>query len=55
MFTTNIARRFYLFSKINKIVNSVSEAVSGIPDNAKILVGGFGLCGVPMNLIQGLR
>jgi acyl CoA:acetate/3-ketoacid CoA transferase alpha subunit len=55
MFTTNIARRIYYFSKINKIVNNVSEALSDVTDNCKILVGGFGICGVPMNLIAGLK
>jgi acyl CoA:acetate/3-ketoacid CoA transferase alpha subunit len=55
MFTTNIARRIYYFSKINKIVNSVSEALAGVTNNSKILVGGFGICGVPMNLIAGLK
>ena len=55
MFTANIAQRIYYFSKVNKIVNSVSEALSGITDNSKILVGGFGLCGIPMNLIARLR
>jgi|LakMenEpi03Aug12_release.lakeMendotaPanAssembly.Ray.scaffolds.fasta_scaffold183742_3 acyl CoA:acetate/3-ketoacid CoA transferase alpha subunit len=55
MFTTNIARRIYYFSKISKIVNNVSEALADVNDKAKILVGGFGICGVPMNLIAGLR
>jgi len=55
MFTTNIARRIYYFSKINKIVNSVSEALADVHDSFKILVGGFGICGVPMNLIAGLK
>jgi len=31
-----------------------NNAVADIPDGAKILVGGFGLCGIPENLIQGL-
>ncbi|XP_032327425.1 succinyl-CoA:3-ketoacid coenzyme A transferase 1, mitochondrial isoform X2 [Camelus ferus] len=30
------------------------EAVKDIPDGAKILVGGFGLCGIPENLIGAL-
>ncbi|CAI9740342.1 succinyl-CoA:3-ketoacid:3-ketoacid coenzyme A transferase 1, mitochondrial-like [Octopus vulgaris] len=33
---------------------SVEEIVSDIPDGAKLLVGGFGLCGIPENLIDGL-
>lgn len=38
-----------------KIVGSAAEAVRDIPDNAKLLVGGFGLCGIPENLIAALR
>ncbi|XP_066460950.1 succinyl-CoA:3-ketoacid coenzyme A transferase 1, mitochondrial [Eleutherodactylus coqui] len=30
------------------------EAVKDIPDGATLLVGGFGLCGIPENLIGGL-
>ncbi|CAE1326336.1 OXCT [Acanthosepion pharaonis] len=33
---------------------SVDDAVKDIPDAAKLLVGGFGLCGIPENLIGGL-
>merc|ERR1711899_690867 len=33
---------------------SAVEAVKDIPDNSKLLVGGFGLCGIPENLISGL-
>lgn len=40
---------------MNKIVNSVREALDGVRDNMTILVGGFGLCGLPENLIIGLR
>ena len=38
-----------------KIVNSVKEALAGVKDNMTFLVGGFGLCGIPENLIVGLR
>jgi len=34
--------------------NSGEEAVKEIPHGAKLLVGGFGLCGIPENLIDGL-
>merc|ERR1712130_421814 len=30
------------------------KAVADIPDGSKLLVGGFGLCGIPENLIGGL-
>jgi len=40
---------------MNKILASVEEAVALIPDGATLMVGGFGLCGVPENLIAALR
>ena len=40
---------------MNKVVSSAAEAVARIPDGATIMVGGFGLCGIPENLIQALR
>jgi acyl CoA:acetate/3-ketoacid CoA transferase alpha subunit len=35
-------------------VVTAEEAVKGIRDGAKLLVGGFGLCGIPENLIAAL-
>jgi 3-oxoacid CoA-transferase subunit A len=37
------------------ICTSIPEALAGISDNATIMVGGFGLVGIPENLILGLR
>jgi 3-oxoacid CoA-transferase subunit A len=39
---------------INKKVNSVTEALQGIEDNMTLLIGGFGLCGIPENSIAEL-
>lgn len=39
---------------INKIVQSVAEAMAGIRDGAVVLVGGFGSIGQPNALIEGL-
>ena len=39
---------------INKKVNSVKEALQGIEDNMTIMLGGFGLCGIPENSITEL-
>ena len=39
---------------LDKVVGSAREAVSDIPSGARLAVGGFGLCGIPMVLIQAL-
>ena len=39
---------------IDKVVASADEAVRDIPDRAVLVVGGFGLCGIPENLIAAL-
>ena len=39
---------------INKKVNSVQDAIIGIEDNMTIMLGGFGLCGIPENSIAEL-
>src|SRR6478672_3346738 len=36
---------------MNKVVASADEAVHDIQDGASIMVGGFGLCGIPEDLI----
>ncbi len=40
---------------MNKVVTSAEAAVALIPDGATILVGGFGMCGIPENLIHALH
>jgi 3-oxoacid CoA-transferase subunit A len=40
---------------MNKVVPSAIDAVRDIPDGATILVGGFGLCGIPECSIRALR
>src|SRR5689334_23767901 len=39
---------------LNKIIASAQQAIADIPDGATIMVGGFGLCGIPENLIRAL-
>ena len=39
---------------MNKVVTTVSEAVRGIEDNMTLMLGGFGLCGIPENSIAEL-
>jgi 3-oxoacid CoA-transferase subunit A len=39
---------------INKVVPSADEAVRDVFDGSTLVVGGFGLCGIPENLIAAL-
>jgi 3-oxoacid CoA-transferase subunit A len=39
---------------MNKVVSTADEAVRDIPDGATVMLGGFGLCGIPENLIDAL-
>jgi 3-oxoacid CoA-transferase A subunit len=41
-------------SMINKVVKDAEEAVKDIPDNATLMLGGFGLCGIPENCITAI-
>lgn len=40
---------------MNKVQSNAAEAVGGISDGMTIMVGGFGLCGIPENAISALR
>jgi len=40
---------------VNKIVRGAEEAIADVQDGAVIMLGGFGLCGIPENLIRALR
>jgi 3-oxoacid CoA-transferase subunit A len=39
---------------MNKVVANADEAIRDVFDGATIMVGGFGLCGIPENLIRAL-
>jgi 3-oxoacid CoA-transferase/3-oxoacid CoA-transferase subunit A len=39
---------------MNKVVSNADEAIADIPDNATLMLGGFGLCGIPENCISAL-
>lgn len=52
-----VTLRFYSTGRsksTQKVFHSFEAVVKDIPDGAKILVGGFGLCGIPENLIAAL-
>lgn len=39
---------------INKVISGADAAVADIPDGAVLMLGGFGLCGIPENCIAAL-
>ncbi len=39
---------------MNKVVANAREAIKGIEDDMTLMLGGFGLCGIPENCIQAL-
>ena len=40
---------------MNKVFPNADAAIADLPDGTTILVGGFGLCGIPENLIEAVR
>lgn len=41
--------------RFSKIYYDAQKAIEGVNDGAFVLVGGFGFCGVPMNLVNAVR
>jgi 3-oxoacid CoA-transferase subunit A len=39
---------------INKVVSDAEEAIRDIKDGSTLMLGGFGLCGIPENCINAL-
>ena len=39
---------------IDKRVKNAEEAIAGISDGMTLMLGGFGLCGIPENCINAL-
>lgn len=39
----------------SKVYQDAKSAIAGVKDNMTLLVGGFGLCGIPENCIEALR
>jgi len=42
-------------SGFNKVVNNYDEALAGLTDDMTLIVGGFGLCGIPEGLIAKIK
>ncbi|WP_434952788.1 CoA transferase subunit A [Shewanella sp. HL-SH4] len=42
-------------SGFNKVVDSYAEALAGLEDGMTVIAGGFGLCGIPENLIKEIK
>src|SRR5215472_6178169 len=42
------------FNYMHKVVANADEAIQDVFEGATIMVGGFGLCGMPENLIRAL-
>lgn len=42
-------------SGFDKVVDSYAEALDGLEDNMTVIAGGFGLCGIPENLIAEIK
>jgi 3-oxoacid CoA-transferase subunit A len=40
---------------MNKVMRDAQEAIADVQDGATIMMGGFGLCGIPENLINATR
>lgn len=40
---------------INKVYNNAEEAIEGLKDNMTLMLGGFGLCGIPENAISAIQ
>jgi 3-oxoacid CoA-transferase subunit A len=41
--------------RMEKVLATAAEAVALVPDGATIMMGGFGVCGLPENLIEALH
>jgi len=39
---------------MNKVVKDAAEAIQGVSDGMTLMLGGFGLCGIPENCISAL-
>jgi len=50
-----LSSRIRQFFAYTRLYNNPLKAIEGITHGSFLLVGGFGFCGVPMNLINAVR
>ena len=57
--TLSVSKRILIDSSVRcmsaKVFPTALEAVQDIKDGSSLLVGGFGLCGIPENLIAAIK
>ncbi|ABL98728.1 3-oxoacid CoA-transferase [Shewanella amazonensis SB2B] len=47
--------REQIVAGLNKVVTSYAQALAGLEDGMTVIAGGFGLCGIPENLIKEIK
>src|SRR6478752_2181119 len=52
---SHVRRESYHSRPMDKTVASADEAIADLFDGATLMAGGFGLCGIPENLIAAIR
>jgi len=53
--TIKIFRKRQKMSGFNKVVTDYGSALDGLTDNMTVMIGGFGLCGIPEGLIAQVK
>ena len=43
---------YFFHTSLNKVCKTAEEALDGLKSGDKIMVGGFGICGIPENLLR---
>jgi len=52
--TSKFPRLFISLLPMNKLVKDAKEGIAGVKDGMTLMLGGFGLCGIPENCISAL-
>jgi 3-oxoacid CoA-transferase subunit A len=54
-FSRTVCGTLSIIAAVNKVLPDAGAAAALVPDGASIMMGGFGLCGIPENLIRALH